>query len=177
MLIESDKEMIMYKRNEHAYRRYTEKRSVRKMRRCIPPNFPLEISYLCKARSFMSGDFAYTTNIINNRFFGWMGDSISHGTGSNIVKNYVNRSILYVLKKHRDHPDISFQTLIKESQQRFFSTYNVKKILKENLSDIIPRNDYQAKMSILIPIFFFQIREINQKLFFKFSNRGMPYCL
>lgn len=177
MASEIERERESYKKNEHAYRRYMEKSIVEAMAQALPRNLRLDISVLFKAKSFLSGDFSYASRFANNTndiYLLWVGDSISHGTGSKIVKDILNEIIQQVYNYSRARQEYSLDAFVKRVQHEFSSPRVVKKILGEDLSDIIPGNDDSSKMAIVIPIVFLQIERIANQTWVRICNRGMP---
>ena len=134
----------------------------------------MEISLLFKAKSFLSGDFVYSAKYVENSFLVWLGDSISHGTGSKIVKDLLRDIILQVFTYLNKRHEYSLVKLVNRVQKEFSSKKVVQKILDSDLSDIIMSNDYYSKMAIVIPIIFFQIRKQINNYQIRFANRGMP---
>ena len=171
---ESEEERIIYKKAELNFRRYEEKRIVQKMLKTKPNNIDMEISLLFKAKSFISGDFVYSAKYVENTFLIWLGDSISHGTGSKIVKDSLRdiifQAFTYLNKRH----EYSLVKLVNRVQKEFYSKKMVQKILNADLSDIIISDDYYSKMAIVIPIIFFQVRKQINNYQIRFANRGMP---
>jgi hypothetical protein len=178
MFIEADEDRIMYKKNEHQYRRYMERQIIQDIEKIIPKNLSLELSLLFKARSFMSGDFCYASKYVDEKFLVWLGDSISHGTGSSIVKNIINDQVQKAFTLFKNKKDYSLSALIQRVQTGFSSPKTVRAILDSDLSDIITGNDIDSKMAILIPILFVQIEAAaHDQIRLRICNRGMPFAL
>lgn len=174
MASEIERERESYKKNEHAYRRYMEKSIVEAMQTALPKSLKVEMAMLFKAKSFLSGDFSYASRFANEIFLMWVGDSISHGTGSKIVKDILNESIIGVYNHFRYTQEYSLDAFVKRVQYEWSSPRVVKRILQEDLSDIIPGNDESSKLAIVIPIVFLQMEKVNNQTWVRISNRGMP---
>lgn len=174
MASEIERERESYKKNEHAYRRYMEKSIVETMNQAVPKSLRIELAMLFKAKSFLSGDFSYASRFANDVYLMWVGDSISHGTGSKIVKDILNESIVGVYNQFRYQLDYSLDAFVRRVQNEWSSPRLVKRILQEDLSDIIPGNDESSKLAIVIPIVFLQMERVNTQTWVRMSNRGMP---
>ncbi len=177
IFIESEKERISYKKNEHAYRRYMERLIVNDMNASLPKNLKFEVSILFKAKSFLSGDFCYSAKFVDDIYLLWMGDSISHGTGSSIVKEIINHIVFQVFNYYKTKHEHNLNSLVHRVQKEFTSPRVVKEVIAADLSDIIPRNDPGSKMAIVIPVVFLQIEKIQGHVMARLCNRGMPFML
>lgn len=174
-LKEIDQERMIYKENEHAYRRFQEKEIVKKLKSSFPASLDLDIALLYKAHSFISGDFCNGGKYIGEKFLFWMGDSISHGTGSSIVKDIINETVIRAFTLFRNKHEYSLQALIQRIQTGFSSPRVVREIMEADLSDIITGNDYISKLAIMIPVIFLQIESIDHRVRMRICNKGMPF--
>ena len=174
---ESEAERLSYKKAELSFRKYEEKRIVKNILKRVPDDIQMDVSLLFKAKSFLSGDFVYATKYVDEKFLIWLGDSISHGTGSKIVKDVIRDTILQVFTLFKSNKDYSLSKLVHRVQREFSSPRVVKQIMESDLSDIIPSNDPSAKLSIVIPIVFLQVERELENYRVRFCNRGMPLVL
>jgi hypothetical protein len=174
IFLEAENERVMYKVNEYAYRRYMQKEIVNYMEQYIPKNLSCEMALLYKAKSFISGDFCYAAKYVEDKYLIWVGDSISHGTGSSIVKNIINDTVQTAFTLFRNKKNYSLPALVHRIQNTFSSPKGLKKILDANLSDIITGNEYYSKLAIVVPIVFIQMERIEGYTRVRICNRGMP---
>jgi hypothetical protein len=143
----------------------------------LPKNLKFDVSVLFKAKSFLSGDFCYASKFVDDIYLLWMGDSISHGTGSSIVKEIINSIVFQVFNYYKNKHEHNLASLVHRVQKEFTSPRVVKQIMAEDLSDIIPRNDPGSKMAIVIPVVFLQLEKVQGHVLARLCNRGMPFIL
>lgn len=172
--LEIDQERIMYKKNEYSYRRHLEKLIVTDIQKAMPSDLKLDVACLYNAKSFISGDFIYAGKCDSNKLLLWIGDSISHGTGSAIVKSIINDTIKKAFSIFKTKTESRLEAFVQKIQTLFSSKNVVKSFMEADLSDIITGNDYYSKISIITPIVFLQINKRGDKTGFQICNRAMP---
>ncbi|HMA99557.1 MAG TPA: hypothetical protein VKS21_01085 [Spirochaetota bacterium] len=179
LLNEALHERDEYKKNEKAYRYFCERNIVKSMTDKIPSNIDLDLSVIFKAKSFVSGDFCDAARYVEQKYMIWIGDSISHGTGSKIVKDVMLDIVHKVFRKFKTKRDYNISAFVKNVQDFFSSPKVVRRIIDQDLSDILRDNTYTSKMAITIPVAFLQIEKLlnSPDYQLRLVNRGMPLVL